>query len=167
MRRLAILFLTLTLFVVAGCNAAQPAGTQPQPGSPTALQTASPTGPQPGSPTALQPGAQTEAPADEAGLVRGEVFINSQELLVKESYPLQVSLLIKGTLPTPCHKVKAVVSEPDEQNQITVEVYSLVDPNQNCIQVLKAFEENIPLGSYPDGTYTVTLNGEEVGKFTQ
>ena len=84
-----------------------------------------------------------------------------------ESYPLQVALLIKGTLPTPCHRLRVEVSKPDIQNFIAVEAYSLVDPDQNCIQVLEPFDENIPLGSYPDGSYTVTLNGEEVGEFTQ
>ena len=167
MRTMTILFLMLALFAMAGCNAVQPAGSQPQPGSPSAPQPGSPTVPQPGSPTPPQSSSPTDVPPDEAGLSRGEVFINSQELLVMESYPLQVSLLIKGTLPTPCHKLKAEVSQPDEQNQIAVEAYSLVDPNQMCIQVLKSFEENIPLGSYPDGTYTVTLNGEEIGEFTQ
>jgi hypothetical protein len=108
-----------------------------------------------------------EPAGNEANLSRGEVFITSQELQVKESYPLQVSLLITGSLPTPCHQLKVEVSEPDADNQIAVEAYSLVDPNQNCIQVLKGFEENIPLGSYPDGSYTVVLNGEEVGQFTQ
>lgn len=111
---------------------------------------------------------ETQAPVpDEANLTRAGVSVTSQELLVKESYPLQVSLHITGTLPTPCHQLKVEVGEPDEQNQIAVEVYSLVNPKQNCIQVLKAFDETVPLGSYPDGTYTVTINGEEAGQFTQ
>jgi hypothetical protein len=70
-------------------------------------------------------------------------------------------------MPTPCHLLKVNVSKPDGENKIAIEAYSLVDPNQNCIQVLKAFDETIPLDSYTDGTYTVTLNGEEVGEFTQ
>jgi hypothetical protein len=36
-----------------------------------------------------------------------------------------------------------------------------------CIQVLQAFESSINLGTYPDGTYTVWVNGELVGEFTQ
>ena len=86
---------------------------------------------------------------------------------MKESYPLQVSLHLTGSLPTPCHQLKVEVSEPDADNIIVVDAYSLVDPNEMCIQVLKAFDETIPLGSYGDGTYTVVLNGEEVGSFTQ
>ena len=129
---------------------------------------------------ALQPGSsETQAPrppgagdagvrqASDANLSRGEVFTTSQELLVKESYPLQVSLHLTGSLPTPCHQLKVEVSEPDADNIIVVDAYSLVDPNEMCIQVLKAFDETVPLGSYGDGTYTVVVNGEEIGEFTQ
>jgi hypothetical protein len=153
------LLLMLALLGLAGCSSIGPAGPQPQPGSPTEPPAANTTQPQPSAPT--------ESPSDVAGLVRGEVFISSQELLVKESYPLQVSLHIAGSLPTPCHQLKVDVGKPDIQNQIAIDAYSLVDPNQNCIQVLKAFDETIPLDSYSDGTYTVTLNGQEVGEFTQ
>ena len=135
--------MTVMILAVMGCKLFQPTVVEPPPASPL------------------------EPLPDEASMSRGEVSINSQELLIMESYPLQVALLIKGTLPTPCHRLRVEVSKPDIQNIIAVEAYSLVDPDQNCIQVLEPFDENIPLGSYPDGTYTVTLNGEEVGEFTQ
>jgi hypothetical protein len=45
-----------------------------------------------------------------------------------------------------------------------VNVYSLVDPAEICIQVLEKFESNIPLGSYSSGNYTVLVNGEPVGE---
>jgi hypothetical protein len=149
----------LVLLAVAGCSSIGSAGSQPQPGAPTEPPAVNTTQPQASAPT--------ETPSDAAGVVRGEVFITAQELLVKESYPLQVSLHISGSLPTPCHELKVKVSKPDLQNQIAIDAYSLVDPNQNCIQVLKAFDETIPLDSYTDGTYTVTLNGQDVGEFTQ
>jgi len=47
-----------------------------------------------------------------------------------------------------------------------VEVYSLVQPDQVCIQVLEPFDVNVPLGSYVAGSYTVVINGEEMGEFT-
>jgi len=143
MRGKKTLFLIFALLTVMGCKLLQPAGSETQDSDPL------------------------EPVPSEASLHRGEVFISSQELLIMESYPLQISLLIKGTLPTPCHELKVDVSEPDDENRIAVEAYSLVDPEQNCIQVLQSFEENVSLGSYPDGKYTVTLNGEEVGEFTQ
>ena len=53
---------------------------------------------------------------------------------------------------------------PDDNDQINVNVYSLVDPAEICIQVLEKFESNIPLGSYSSGNYTVLVNGEPVGE---
>jgi hypothetical protein len=143
MRWKTFLLVMFALLILIGCKLLQVGSSQPQASDP------------------LQP------LPDEANMSRGEVTISSQELLVMESYPLQVALLIKGTLPTPCHQLRVDVSEPDDQNRIMVEAYSLVDPAQICAQVLQSFEENIPLGSYPDGTYTVLLNGEKVGEFTQ
>jgi inhibitor of cysteine peptidase len=143
MRRKTVLLVMLVLLSLMGCKLFQAANSQPQASDPL------------------------EPLPNEASMSRGEVTISSQELLIMESYPLQVALLIEGTLPTPCHMLRVEVSEPDDENRIMVEAYSLVDPTVICAQVLQEFDENIPLGSYPDGTYTVLLNGEEVGEFTQ
>ena len=120
------------------------------------------------------PSGGNEAPASpldplpgEDKMLRGEVSVSSSELIIMESYPLQVDLAVEGTLPTPCHHLRAVVHEPDGENAIHVELYSLVDPEVVCVQMLQAFESRIPLGSYPDGTYSVYLNEELVGEFTQ
>jgi inhibitor of cysteine peptidase len=98
---------------------------------------------------------------------RGEATINESEVLLLESYPVQVVLSLKGTFSTPCNHLRAKVEKPDAENRIQVEVFSLYDPNEICIQVLQEFETNIPLGSYPNGSYTVWLNGIQVGEFTQ
>src|SRR5919108_409153 len=102
---------------------------------------------EPPTPMPQDPNAASAAPpnpyapvrGDEA-LQRGEVHIASQEILILESFPPQFRLHVTGSLPTPCHQLRAVVNEPDEQNQIHVEIYSLVDPNTVCIQVLEPFE---------------------------
>lgn len=98
-------------------------------------------------------------------LQRGEVFISSTELLMLESYPLQVQMLIQGDLPTPCHELRFIVSQPDEQGNIEVEAYSLVDPGQICIQVMEPFEVSLSLGSYTEGSFIVLINGEQVEYF--
>jgi hypothetical protein len=103
-------------------------------------------------------------PGDSA-LSRGNVFINSTELLIRESFPPQVSLGINGDLPTPCHQLRVDISDPDAENRIFADVYSVVDPNQACIQVLKPFEEYIDLGTFATGHYSVWVNGELVGEF--
>jgi hypothetical protein len=103
---------------------------------------------------------------NEEDLIRGNVFLEEADVLVLESFPVQIVLHLQGHLPSPCHNLRAEVSEPDDQNRIEVEVYSLVDPAVMCAQVLEEFDTRINLGSYPSGDYTVWVNGEQVGEFT-
>ncbi len=116
-------------------------------------------------------GDGTRSPLDpfpgEENMSRGSLVIRESHLQIMESYPLQIALDIQGELPSPCHHLRAEVSEPDDQGRIQVELYSLSDPEVICIQVLEPFETNLSLGSYPDGSYTVWLNGELVGEFSQ
>ena len=113
----------------------------------------------------------TRSPLDpvpgEENMSRGALIISENNLLIMESYPLQIALEIQGELPSPCHHLKAEVIEPDDNSRIQVELYSLLDPDVMCIQVLEPFETMLSLGSFPDGSYTVWVNGEQVGEFTQ
>ena len=103
-------------------------------------------------------------PGDEK-LTRGNVYINTASLMIRESYPPQISLSIKGDLPTPCNKLRVKIDVPDQENKIIVDVYSLIDPDKVCIQVLEPFEEAIDLGTFPTGHYSVCVNGKTVGEF--
>ncbi|MEJ2759363.1 MAG: hypothetical protein P8046_12860, partial [Anaerolineales bacterium] len=38
-------------------------------------------------------------------LTKGKAFVNSADLLIMESYPVQISLALSGELPTPCNKL--------------------------------------------------------------
>jgi hypothetical protein len=100
--------------------------------------------------------------------VGAEVYISGSELLVAESYPVQVRLHIVGDLPTPCHTFAAEVSGPDANSRIDVTAYSISDPLAICIQVLEPFNVNvaIPMTGAADGTYSVWLNGEFAGEFS-
>ena len=75
-------------------------------------------------------------------------------------------LELKGNLPTPCHKLRVKVNPPDANQQIQVEVYSLADPAEICIQVLEAFQVSVPLKELPSGTYQVSVNQQPVGELT-
>jgi hypothetical protein len=116
--------------------------------------------PAPGEPNS----ASWEPAAGDDLLIKGEVTLTKTELLALESFPVQYMLSLSGMLPTPCHRLRVAISEPDDNDQINVNVYSLVDPAEICIQVLEKFESNIPLGSYSSGNYTVLVNGEPVGE---
>ena len=102
---------------------------------------------------------------NDTSLSRGDVFINESGLLIRESYPPQITLSLSGDLPTPCHELRVDVKKPNSENKINVEVYSVVDPDQVCIQVLEPFQANIDLGTFPSGHYTVWVIGEMVGEF--
>jgi len=115
-------------------------------------------------PTPLQPNEYAPHPEDNI-LSRGEVFLDSKGLATLESYPPQFLLQLKGNLPTPCHKLRIAASPPDANNKVNVEVYSVVNPGEICIQVLAPFEVNYPLGSYPTGKYTLWVNGEMIAEF--
>jgi hypothetical protein len=103
-------------------------------------------------------------PSDE-NLIKGSVYINESEVVMNESLPAGVGLVLKGDLPTPCNALRVVVSKPDDQGYIELEVYSVVDADRVCVQVLSPFETVIPLGSFSGGTYTLGINGEAVNEF--
>ena len=96
---------------------------------------------------------------------RGNIFIQEMGLLIRESFPPQIALTISGNLPTPCHLMRAEIKAPDRENKIVVDVYTVVDRNMVCTQMLKPFEENIELGTFPTGHYSVWVNGELAGEF--
>lgn len=122
------------------------------------------------SPTASSPSLPTETAMSpiSPGFEKGPVFINSADLLIAESYPVQAHLHITGDMPTPCHRFRAEVAAPNSENQIHVTAYSIVNPDMMCTQVLEPFDENvsIPMDGATDGTYSVWLNGEQVGEFS-
>ena len=113
-------------------------------------------------------GSEVKAPGSSgayAGMMRGPVFIDKTELLLLESFPVQIELVIRGALPTPCASLEWLVEAPDDQGRIQVEAFSLQDPAIDCIQVLQETEERLAIGSYSEGSYSVWLNGELVGEF--
>lgn len=176
-RMIALIF--LSIFLLAGCASAEPGAPAEDKGVeatlPPAQSTQTPARPT-NTPTEPKPtetvsaGEGERSPLDplpnESKMARGNVFVDESGVVLMESYPVQAALLVSGNLPTPCHELRATVSEPDEENRIYVELFSLTDPNMACIQMLEQFSASIPLGSYTSGSYTVYLNGEEVGEIS-
>ena len=150
---LLIPFLTLLL---AACT---PATAYPNDGYPSADQpVASDDAAAPGQPSYLP------QPSD-SSLVRAEAFLASSDLLTLESSPLQFSLTLKGSLPTPCHQLRVDVGQPDAQNKVNVDVYAVAKPDRVCAQVLQPFEVNVPLGSFAAGHYFLLVNGTQAAEF--
>jgi len=113
-----------------------------------------------------QPNLNPFAPKPEdKKLSRGNVYINEASLVIRESYPPQISLSLNGDLPTPCNVLRVKIDGPDQDNKIMVDVYSVVDPDKACIQVLEPFQEYIDLGTFSAAHYSVWVNGEMAGEF--
>jgi len=116
-------------------------------------------------PPAQQPALPFDPKPEDGMLERSTIQLDYVDLLVLESYPVQINLELQGYLPTPCHNMRVSILPPDQENRIDIEVYTVVDPAVMCIQVIKEFETVVSLGSFPTGHYSVYVNGELAGEF--
>jgi hypothetical protein len=110
-----------------------------------------------------QPGEPTNQPQG------GAVYVETADLLIMESYPVQVNLHVTGNLPTPCHSFHYAyqIGSASDSLRIDVTAWSETDPAIMCTQVLAPFDESIslPMTGAADGSYSVYLNGQFVGEF--
>jgi hypothetical protein len=108
-------------------------------------------------------GRLAEAPAPSTTGEPGDpVYVGSTEIRSLGSDPVQVLLIVRGDLPTPCHE--AVFEVQDLGASVDVRLWSLAGADAFCVQVLEPFELVIPLGSFETADLPVVLNGEEVGR---
>lgn len=89
------------------------------------------------------------------------MFVDATDILYLESFPVQVRLVVQGSVPTPCHQTRWEVE--DLGRAIDVRLWSEILLGQSCAQVLAPFEVSIPLGSFESASSPVLLNGEQVG----
>lgn len=91
------------------------------------------------------------------------VQVDSVEVLIMESFPVQVGLAVSGYKSVPCVELlPAAVARQD--NLFTVVLAeTLLGPAESCIAVIDPFETNVSLDvlGLSAGTYSVTVNGVE------
>jgi inhibitor of cysteine peptidase len=106
--------------------------------------------PAPG-PTATMGGGKTEA---------GKAMVDSVEVQIRESLPVQVSVNVKGNLPDACTQIN-VINTLRDGNTFNVDISTTRPVEVLCAQVLTPFEENVSLDvkGLNKGTYTVNVNG--------
>jgi len=103
---------------------------------------------------------------EDINLQRGGVVLTSLGLAEQTSgNPVRVNLILLGSLPRACNELRINVADPDDQYQIFVDVYSLVDSKVDCENVFQQFEATVLLGVYSAGRYTVWVNNGLVGDF--
>lgn len=165
-KKIVLFGLTLGLWVAACSPLAVPAA------DPDAPKAAPDTEAPAAAPSPVSEGDAANAAVDayapqagDAALTRGPAFVDEQTLVVRESAPPQYSLELVGSLPSPCHQLRVAVGQPQADGTLKIEVYTVVDPNQMCAQVLKDFKASVPLSPPPAGqTYTVLVNDAPAGE---
>ena len=91
--------------------------------------------------------------------------IDSIELQIAESFPLQYFLTVVSGLPDGCHSFGGYTLTRNGQ-RVLIKVFNLRPSNASlmCIQVYGTVETTIPLGSDfdPSETYTIDVNGKTI-----
>ena len=87
--------------------------------------------------------------------------VKSIEILLLESFPLQVHAVVRGDLPDAGCTTIASIEQVREGNTFKLILVTTTDPLAVCAQVLTSFEEVVPLEVHglPAGTYTVEAGG--------
>ena len=137
-----ILLFVLFVMLVAACG--------PKP-APAALHFDNPYAPQPG----------------DSSMMAGEIKIDSSSVFLAESQPPQVMVNFAYFQPTPCYKLRVEVGGPNEQNQIDLKAYAVAEKDKPCtlMALSTPLQASLNLGSVPNGHYTVSLNGNQIGEF--
>lgn len=93
----------------------------------------------------------------------GMAQVDSVDIVLKESFPVQVDVMVKGNLPDGCTELgdskQALVAKTFN---VTLETRKLKDVNVMCTQALVPFEKTIALKDVVGisaGEYTVDVNG--------
>ncbi len=141
--------MSLLLASLAGCSLLPPSNATPTP-----------------TPSTIPPSSYEPQP-DDSKLTRDQIYLDMQSsrILISESFPVQVSVILNGNLSDPCHKLRVVATPPNPQHEIRLDVYSVFDPKVVCITVLQPFNATVPLESYSSGHYTVFVNEQLLGEF--
>jgi hypothetical protein len=105
--------------------------------------------------------------AGDSDMLRGDVQIDSASLQIAKSQPPQVTLNFAYFQPTPCFQLRVEVSQPDAQNQINVTAYAVTEKDKACalMALSTPLQASLNLGSYPQGHYSVSVNGTKAGEF--
>lgn len=88
------------------------------------------------------------------------VKIETIDVLLAESFPVQVFVEVTGQVPDPCWEPQEPVIEQGG-NRIEVEIMAERDADEVCIQAIEDYSTTLALGTLEPGTYVVVINGVE------
>jgi inhibitor of cysteine peptidase len=93
----------------------------------------------------------------------GSLYLDEIDLIILESFPVQVRAQLRGQLADGCTDIESIKVVKDEDAKVfTVHFHTYRDPELMCTQALVPFEETVDLDvrGLPAGTYTVRAEGE-------
>ncbi|MBI9045286.1 MAG: hypothetical protein JEZ06_12425 [Anaerolineaceae bacterium] len=107
-----------------------------------------------------EPLTQPDFPIEEKSIVE------HVELIMLESFPLQVHAIIRGALPNGCTFI-VDTSQEKQDNNIVLHIFTQTDSRTLCTEAEVPFEQIIPLdvNGLPAGNYQVVLN-DKITSFT-
>lgn len=110
-------------------------------------------GPQP---TPTPPAGETPP----GSLLFGQATVDGIDILILESFPVQINVIARGNLPDGCTQIDAITQERTD-NTFKVTITTARPAAAACTEALVPFEETISLDVYglPAGSYTVDVNG--------
>ena len=99
-------------------------------------------------------------PEPDNGYLVEKVTIESVEVRLAESYPVQVFVEVAGYMPDPCWEAQPPTVEQDG-SRWNIEIVAEREADLICAQVIEPYEEVIALGPVDPGDYLVDVNGVE------
>lgn len=89
-----------------------------------------------------------------------EAKVESIQIVITESFPVQINVVAKGHLPNHCMLIDQVTEERDS-NTFVIKILTTYQPGKNCTPAAQTFEEIIPLTvvGLKAGIYAVQVNG--------
>ncbi len=95
-------------------------------------------------------------------VISGEANVESIQILMLESFPVQINVIVKGYLPDGCTQIDRIKQGEDAAtNTLRVKITTTRPADAMCTAALEPFEEVVSLDVYglAAGTYTVDVNG--------
>ncbi len=161
-----VLTIFLVMLTIVACGDPDRTGSPQEPGTTTASSPDDPVDSGDGDQPIAEPGPVGSIPEPRPpidGNQDGPVTVSTVDLLILESFPIQVNLQVAGEKPTPCHEIFWTVE--DDGERIEIDMISQVASDQVCAQVIEEFSIAVPLGSWAGESRDVYLNDEMVGSF--
>ena len=100
-------------------------------------------------------------------LVPGVLYIDGFDIVMLQSFPVEITLLVRGSLADGCTQVGDITQIFDPSQNVFYVVINAVRPRDAaCTDALVPFERAVPLDvlGLPRGKYTIDVNGSR-GEF--